>query len=65
MSRRLEPVAEAVQLAIPGVPFHAANPPAPNPPYYFLNVLNDVPAWLNVAPVHTAGITGAGSGLDD
>jgi hypothetical protein len=60
MSRRIELIAEAVQLAIPGIPFHNANPPAPNPPYYFLNVLNDVPARLNAAPVHAAGITGTG-----
>jgi len=60
MSGRIEPIAEAVQLAIPGIPFHDANPPAPNPPYYFLNVLTDVPARLNVTPVHAAGTTGAG-----
>ena len=60
MSRRIEPLVEAVQLAIPGIPFHNANPPVPNPNYYFLNVLNDVPARLNVAPVHAMGITGAG-----
>jgi hypothetical protein len=60
MSRRIESIAESVQLAIPSIPFHNANPPAPNPPYYFLNVLNDVPARLNVTPLHTAGITGAG-----
>lgn len=60
MSGRIDPMAEAVRLAIPGIPFHNTNPPAPNPPYYFLNVLNDVPARLNVNPVHAAGIDGAG-----
>jgi len=60
MSRRIDSIAETVQLAIPGIPFHNANPPAPNPNYYFLNVLNDVPAQLNVALVHAMGITGAG-----
>jgi hypothetical protein len=60
MSSRIDPIAEAVQLAIPGIPFHNTNPPAPNPPYYFLNVLNDVPTRLNVAPLHAAGVTGTG-----
>ncbi len=59
-SPRIIHIADAVHLAIPGIPFHNANPPAPNPPYYFLNVLNDVPNRLNVVPVHTVGITGAG-----
>ncbi len=60
MSRKIEPLAESVQLAIPGIPFHNDSPPAPDPSYYFLAVLNDVPAQLNVAPVHAAGITGNG-----
>jgi hypothetical protein len=30
MSRRIELLAEAVQIAIPGIPFHDANPPASN-----------------------------------
>ncbi|MFX0183063.1 MAG: S8 family serine peptidase [Candidatus Hodarchaeota archaeon] len=60
ISDRIAPLAETVQLAIPGVPFHNTNPAAPNPPYYFLNVLNDVPVRLNVAALHAAGITGAG-----
>lgn len=38
--------------AIPGIPFHNANPPTPNPTYYFLNVLTGVPDRLNVVPVH-------------
>ena len=58
MSGRFSRIAEAIRLAIPGVPFHSANPP--NPGYYFLNVLNDVPNLLNVNALHTAGITGAG-----
>lgn len=60
MSNRIAQLAEAVKLAIPGVPFHNAASPAPNPPYYFLNLLNDVPARLNVAAAHAAGINGAG-----
>lgn len=60
MSDRISNVAEAVQMAIPGIPFHNANPPAPIPAYYFLDVLNDVPVRLNVTPLHAAGITGAG-----
>lgn len=60
MSDRISHIAEAVQLAIPGVPFHNANPPTPVPNYYFLNVLNEVPALLNVTALHAAGITGTG-----
>ncbi|MFP7756266.1 S8 family serine peptidase [Thermodesulfobacteriota bacterium B35] len=60
MNSRLEAEAEAVQLAIPGIPFHNALPPAPNPPYYFLNVLNDVPTLLHADALHAAGITGTG-----
>lgn len=60
MNSRMEPFVEAIQLATPGIPFHNSNPPAPNPPCYFLNVLNDLPACLNVTPLHAAGITGAG-----
>lgn len=60
MSRRIATIAEAVQLAIPAVPFHNSTPAVPNPPYYFLNVLNDVPARLNVTAAHAAGITGQG-----
>lgn len=60
MSARIANLAEAVQLAIPGIPFHNATPPTPVPNYYFLNVLNDVPNLLNVNAVHGAGITGAG-----
>ena len=60
MSRRIELVAEAVQLAIPGIPLHDVNPPIPNPNYYFLHVLTDVPRRLNVTSVHDAGISGAG-----
>lgn len=60
LSNRIAPFAEAVQLAIPGVPFHNTNPPTPMPAYYFLNVLTDLPARVNVAGLHTAGITGAG-----
>jgi len=60
MSDRLSELTESVQLAIPAVPFQSSNPPTPNPPYYFLNVLNDVPAILNVTALHGAGITGAG-----
>lgn len=57
---KLEKLAESVHLSSPAVFFHSANPPVPNPPYYFLNVLNDIPALLNVAVLHAAGITGAG-----
>ena len=60
MSARFSGIAEAVQLAIPSVPFHSANPPTPVPNYYYLNVLNDVPNLLNVNALHTAGITGTG-----
>ena len=59
-SPRIQHLAEGVQMAIPGVPFHLATPPAPSPSYYFLNVLNDVPARLNVAVLHALGITGSG-----
>jgi hypothetical protein len=59
-SNRIAPLTETVKLSIPGIPFHNATSPAPMPPYYFLNVLNDVPDRLNVTPVHAAGITGGG-----
>ena len=60
MSDRISDLAESVQLAIPAVHFQDPNPPTPNPHYYFLNVLNDVPAILNVTALHGAGITGTG-----
>ncbi len=60
MSERIAALTDAVELAVPGVPFHNAAPPAPAPPYYLLQVTTDVPNRLNVNPVHAAGITGAG-----
>lgn len=60
MSPRIVHIAEAVQLAVPGVSFHLDTPPTPSPTYYFLNVLNDVPALLNVTALHNAGIRGNG-----
>lgn len=58
MSDKIADFAEAVQLIKPGIPFHNANPPTPNPPYYFIDVLNDVPTLLNVDALHDAGIIG-------
>ena len=60
MHDRIKPYAEAVELATPAVHFHYATPPTPVPNYYFLNVLKDVPARLNVASAHAQGITGKG-----
>jgi hypothetical protein len=60
MSRRIENIAESVNLAIPGIPFHNINPPVPNPNYYYLDVITGVPARLNIPPVHAMGITGTG-----
>ncbi|MFX1476742.1 MAG: S8 family serine peptidase [Promethearchaeota archaeon] len=60
MSDKISTFAESVQLVVPAVHFQSANPPTPNPPYYYLDVLNDVPAILNVTTLHDAGITGAG-----
>jgi subtilisin family serine protease len=60
MHDRIMPYAEAIELAIPAVHFHYATPPTPMPNYYFLKVAKDVPARLNVAPVHAKGITGKG-----
>ncbi len=60
ISNRISELVESVQLAIPAFPFQDPNPPTPNPSYYFLNVLNDVPTILNVSTLHGAGITGAG-----
>ncbi len=60
MHDRIKPHAEAIQLAAPAVYFHNGTPPTPVPNYYFLKVVNDVPARLNVAPAHARGITGKG-----
>ncbi|MDF1696901.1 MAG: S8 family serine peptidase [Saprospiraceae bacterium] len=38
----------------------SATPPTPSPNFYFLNVLNNVPALLGSNVVNTAGITGNG-----
>ncbi len=58
ISPRVSSLVETVRMAIPGVPFHNVNPP--NPAYYHLNVVNEVPAILNVNNLHANGITGAG-----
>ncbi len=60
MSSRIEAAAEEVRLAVPGIPFHNAVPPAPLPPYYHLDVIGDVPDLLNADGLHAAGITGTG-----
>jgi subtilisin family serine protease len=60
INTKLEKFAESVHLSSPAVFFHSANPPVPNPPYYYLNVLNDIPILLKVNSLHAAGITGAG-----
>ena len=61
INKKLENLAESVHLSSPGKPFHKADPPSfPNPKPYYLNVLMDVPALLNVSSLHAAGITGKG-----
>ncbi len=60
MSGRIADYAETVRLASPGIPFHNQNPPAPNPNYYFLSVLTNVPALLNATAAHNSGINGTG-----
>lgn len=60
MSTRIAEYAESVQLASPGILFHNQNAPTPNPNYYHLDLLNDLPTLLNATAVHNAGITGAG-----
>jgi subtilisin family serine protease len=60
MHDRIKPHAEAIQLAASAVYFHNGTPATPVPSYYFLNVVKDVPARLNVDSVHAKGITGKG-----
>lgn len=58
MSNRIADLAEVVQLVAPGVSFHNVNHPNPN--YYFLDVVTDVPTLINVNNLHANNINGSG-----
>ncbi len=60
LNDKVSPYAEAIKLAIPGIPFHDSTHPTPTPPYYFIETINDVPRLLNADTVHAAGYTGNG-----